>query len=98
MNVRSSIASRSRAAEKGSILVIVMWIAFGLVSISLYLGNSMGLELRAADNRAASTSVTTAASALPCRAASASSAAQKAGSRLIEVWCPAMVIDRLSGG
>jgi type II secretory pathway component PulK len=33
------------------VLVIVMWIAFGLVSLALYFGNSMNFELRAADNR-----------------------------------------------
>ena len=28
-----------------------LWIAFGLVSLTLYLGNSMSLELKASDNR-----------------------------------------------
>src|ERR1017187_8767721 len=28
-----------------------MWIAFGLVSLALYFGNSMNFELQAADNR-----------------------------------------------
>jgi type II secretory pathway component PulK len=37
--------------ERGSVLVIVMWIAFGLVSLALYFGNSMNFELRASDNR-----------------------------------------------
>ena len=32
-------------------LVIVLWIAFGLVSLALYFANSMNLELRASDNR-----------------------------------------------
>jgi type II secretory pathway component PulK len=36
--------------HNGSVLIIVLWIAFGLVALALYLGNSMGLELRAADN------------------------------------------------
>jgi DNA uptake protein ComE-like DNA-binding protein len=36
---------------KGSVLVIVLWIAFGLVSLALYFANSMNFELRASDNR-----------------------------------------------
>ena len=32
-------------------LVIVLWIAFGLVSLALYFANSMNFELRASDNR-----------------------------------------------
>jgi type II secretory pathway component PulK len=39
------------ASQRGSVLVIVMWIAFGLVSLSLYFANSMNFELRASDNR-----------------------------------------------
>jgi DNA uptake protein ComE-like DNA-binding protein len=34
------------------VLVIVMLIAFGLISIALYFANSMSMELRASDNRA----------------------------------------------
>jgi type II secretory pathway component PulK len=37
----------------GSVLIIVLWVAFGLVSIALYFANSMTFELRAADNRVA---------------------------------------------
>jgi type II secretory pathway component PulK len=37
----------------GSVLIIVLWVAFGLVALALYFANSMSLELRAADNRAA---------------------------------------------
>jgi len=33
------------------VLVIVLWIAFGLVSLALYFANSMNFELRASDNR-----------------------------------------------
>ena len=39
------------ARQRGSVLVIVMWIAFGLVSLALYFANSMNFELRASDNR-----------------------------------------------
>lgn len=37
--------------QRGSVLIIVLWIAFGLVSITLYFANSMSFELRASDNR-----------------------------------------------
>jgi type II secretory pathway component PulK len=36
--------------NRGSILVIVLWISFGLVSIALLFGHSMMLEYRSADN------------------------------------------------
>jgi type II secretory pathway component PulK len=45
-----------RAAKgrcNGSVLIIVLWVAFGLVSLTLYFAHSMLLELRAADNRMA---------------------------------------------
>ena len=43
-----------RTGERGSVLIIVLWIAFGLVSLALYFAHSMSFELRAADNRVAS--------------------------------------------
>ncbi len=45
--------ARPRAGESGSVLVIVLWVAFGLVSLALYFAHSMTFELRAADNRVA---------------------------------------------
>ena len=44
---RPAAGGRSR----GSVLIIVLWICIGLVSVALYFTNSMGYELRAADNR-----------------------------------------------
>jgi DNA uptake protein ComE-like DNA-binding protein len=41
------------AARRGSVLILVLWISFGLVALSLYFANSMSFEIRAADNRAA---------------------------------------------
>ena len=41
----------SPGRQRGSVLVIVLWIAFGLVSLALYFANSMNFELRASDNR-----------------------------------------------
>ncbi len=42
---------RSPNSEKGSVLIIVLWVAIGLVSIALYFANTMTYELRASDNR-----------------------------------------------
>ena len=42
-----------RRGERGSVLIIVLWIAFGLVSLALYFAHSMSFEIRAADNRVA---------------------------------------------
>jgi type II secretory pathway component PulK len=39
--------------ESGSLLIIILWIAFGLVALTLYFAHSMNLELRASDNRVA---------------------------------------------
>src|SRR5215510_12390377 len=48
---RNASGPRHSRAEQASTFVLVLWIAFGLVSIALYFGSSMSLELRAADNR-----------------------------------------------
>src|ERR1051326_1998397 len=37
--------------QRGSRFIIVLWIAFGLVSVALYFGQAMSFELRASDNR-----------------------------------------------
>jgi DNA uptake protein ComE-like DNA-binding protein len=42
----------NRHGTHGSVLIIVLWIAIGLVSIALYFANAMTFELRASDNRA----------------------------------------------
>jgi DNA uptake protein ComE-like DNA-binding protein len=41
------------AGRRASVLVIVLWVAFGLCSIALYFAHSMSMELRAADNQVA---------------------------------------------
>ena len=46
-------ATARPARQDGSVLIIVLWIAFGLVSLALYFAHSMSFELRAADNRVA---------------------------------------------
>src|SRR5204862_579296 len=53
--IKKSINVRAdpRGLRQGSVLVIVLWIALCLVSITLYFASSMSLELRAADNRVA---------------------------------------------
>ncbi len=40
-----------RQRESAAVLIIVLWIAIGLISIALYFANSMTYELRASDNR-----------------------------------------------
>lgn len=42
---------RRQRRTRASVLIIVLWIAAGLVSIALYFANSMTYELRASDNR-----------------------------------------------
>ena len=39
--------------ESGSVLIIVIWVAFGLVSLALYFAHSMSFELRSSENRVA---------------------------------------------
>lgn len=43
--------SLRNGGSSGSILIIVLWVALGLVTIALYFANSMSFEMRAADNR-----------------------------------------------
>lgn len=40
-------------SERGSVLIIVLWIALGLVTLTLYFANSNSFELQASDNRIA---------------------------------------------
>jgi len=46
-----AIKGGPKRATRGSTFIIVLWIAFGLVSLTLYFASSMNFELRAADNR-----------------------------------------------
>ena len=46
-------ASSLSMRRRGSILVVVLWIVFGLTSVTLYFANSMNYEVRASDNRVA---------------------------------------------
>jgi len=47
--VRPRVMPKHR--ERASVLIIVLWVAIGLVSIALYFANTMTYELRASDNR-----------------------------------------------
>lgn len=40
-------------SNRGSVLIIVIWVCLGLVALTVYFADSMSSELRAADNRAA---------------------------------------------
>ena len=56
--MRSRVQARCRPAPgqspgRGSVLIIVLWIALGLVSIALYFGHAMVLGARATDNTTA---------------------------------------------
>jgi type II secretory pathway component PulK len=51
MNLRQSNFICQRR-ENAAVLIIVLWIAIGLISIALYFASSMTYELRASDNRA----------------------------------------------
>ena len=48
-----STSRKGLAANKlgGTVLIIVLWVALGLVSITLYFANAMNYEARASDNR-----------------------------------------------
>jgi len=48
---RSMLDVRCSRPQRGSVLIIVLWVAIGLVSIALYFANTMTYELRASDNR-----------------------------------------------
>ena len=47
-----TLVAPARRPVAGSVLIIVLWVAIGLISITLYFADSMIMELRAADNRA----------------------------------------------
>jgi type II secretory pathway component PulK len=49
--INSRLAYTARQGEQGSTLVIVLWIAIGLVSLTLYFAQSMLSEVRASDHR-----------------------------------------------
>ena len=49
-DMRGSMVADCRA-QRGSVLIIVMCVCFGVVALTLYFANSMSSELRAADNR-----------------------------------------------
>ena len=46
-----SSSIRRQRRKNASVLIVVLWIAVGMVSIALYFANSMTYELRASDNR-----------------------------------------------
>lgn len=50
----ASASDRSQSrGDRGSALIITLWVAFGLVALALYFGNTSALDLRASDHRAA---------------------------------------------
>src|SRR5271157_4743730 len=53
MKTRQTSKLAAAARQRASVLVVVMWVVFGLIGITLYYADSMTYELRAADNRIA---------------------------------------------
>ena len=51
MKPYSSSLIRNQRRQDASVLIIVLWIAIGMISIALYFANSMTYEMRASDNR-----------------------------------------------
>src|SRR5208283_1487817 len=51
MKLRNANLPFDERRESASVLIIVLWVAIGLVAIALYFANSMTYELRASDNR-----------------------------------------------
>jgi type II secretory pathway component PulK len=51
MKLQQSKTNFERCRQRGTVLIVVLWVAIGLVTISLYFANSMTYELRASDNR-----------------------------------------------
>ena len=51
MSTRLRSSTALLRSRRGSVLIIVMWICFGLVALTLYFAQTMSSELRAADNR-----------------------------------------------
>ncbi|MBL9136283.1 MAG: general secretion pathway protein GspK [Verrucomicrobiales bacterium] len=43
-------------SNRGSVLIVVLWVTFGLVSMALYFAHTTSLNLRTADNRVAASS------------------------------------------
>lgn len=52
-HVRGHRRAQLPDSQRGSVLIIVIWVCLGLVALTVYFANSMSAELRAADNRAA---------------------------------------------
>src|SRR5688500_10720813 len=51
MNINPKQFRKGAAGERGALLIIVLWIALGLVTITLYFGNTVNLEMKASENR-----------------------------------------------
>lgn len=51
--MRRPVSRFFKPSRRGVVLIIIMWIALGLVSLALYFSNTISFEYRAADNSAA---------------------------------------------
>ncbi|MDB4665116.1 general secretion pathway protein GspK [Verrucomicrobia bacterium] len=50
MNIRTSCDPAREQRTQGSVLIVVMWVALGLVTVTLYFAHSMYFEFKAAQN------------------------------------------------
>ena len=50
MNIRTSCDPTREQRTQGSVLIVVMWVALGLVTVTLYFAHSMYFEFKAAQN------------------------------------------------
>lgn len=71
--------TRRTGLSDGSVLVIVLWIALGLVTLTLYFAHSMSFELRAADNRVAAAAAEQAIAGAVCYVSNLLATAQAQG-------------------
>ena len=70
---------RATPRESGSVLIIVLWVSFGLVSLALYFAHSMGMEARASDYRCAQIQAIAAIRGAACYVTNILAAAEEPG-------------------
>lgn len=51
--VRAPITQHATRNNTASVLIVVLWVVFGLIAMTIYFAHSMSFELRASDNRVA---------------------------------------------
>src|ERR1700678_1652654 len=54
LGVAMKLSGANTNLSRASVLIIVLWVAFGLIAMTLYFAHAMSMELKAADNQTAS--------------------------------------------